>query len=111
MGKIYLIKIYNDSEVLYKIGFTRGDPENRLKALETGNPNDMEIFKVFKTNFNTKIESAVHSRFKHKRVKNEWFRLNKEDVDNFINICESIEKNYELLAEKNYFFRKLLNRN
>ena len=111
MGKIYLIKSYNESEVLYKIGFTRGKPENRLKALETGNPNEMELFKVFDTKFDTKMETALHNKFKYNRIKNEWFRLDKDDVNNFIIICESIEKNYTILAEKNYFFRKLLNRN
>lgn len=109
MGKIYLIKCYNDSEVLYKIGFTRGKPENRLKNLETGNPNDLEIIKVFETKYNTKLESNLHTKFKSKQVKNEWFRLDNDDVDDFIDTCKSMERNYNILAESNYHFRKLLN--
>lgn len=121
MGKIYLIKCHkNDdsdwSEIvidpnvkyLYKIGFTRGNPENRLKALRTGNPHRMEIMRVFETDFNTKLEANLHNRFKSKRTTLEWFMLNDDDVDNFINICESIEKQYNFMAKNNYHFKKLL---
>jgi len=128
MGKIYLIKCYkndncdfneiiidnfNVSEI-YKIGFTRRDPKKRLKALQTGNPHKMEIVDVFETNFNTKLEANLHQHFKYKKVefknsiKSEWFLLNDDDVHNFINIYLSIENNYKILSESNYYFRKLL---
>jgi len=122
MGKIYLVKCHKNetidwSEIIidtnvkevYKIGFTRGDPKNRLRALSTGNPHKMEIVKVFETKFNTKLEANLHQHFKSKKIKNEWFMLKDDDVNNFINICKSVEHNYEVLAESNYYFRKLLN--
>ncbi len=123
MGKIYLLKcnkndfdwseiIFDDfskDKDIYKIGFTRGDPKKRLKALSTGNPHKMEIINVFETNFNTKLEANLHQQFKSKKIKNEWFMLDKDDVDNFMETCEIIEKRYIFMAENNYFFKKLLN--
>jgi len=122
MGKIYLVKCHKkdhidwsdiifDSDVkeVFKIGFTRGDPKKRLKALSTGNPFKMEIVKVFETKFNTKLEANLHQQFKSKKIKNEWFLLTDDDVDNFISICETVEKRYTFMAENNYFFKKLLN--
>ena len=120
MGKIYLVKcyknddadwseiIFEDNKEIYKIGFTRGDPKKRLKALSTGNPHKMEIVKVFETNFNTRLEANLHQQFKSKKIKNEWFMLDKDDVSNFIDNCEKIEKRYEFMVENNYHFKKLL---
>lgn len=123
MGKIYLIKcnknhnidwndilIDSDVDEVYKIGFTRVNPENRLKQLSTGNPHKMEIIKVFETKFNTKLESNLHRRFKSKRTNKEWFMLSDEDVENFIDTCETVEKQYSFLSENNYYFKKLLAR-
>jgi len=121
VGKIYLIKCYKndddwseividpDIEEIYKIGFTRGKPENRLKSLSTGNPHKMEIIKVFETKFNTKLEANLHNMFKSKRINNEWFMLNVDDVDGFLNICKTVEEQYDFMSENNYHFRKLLN--
>jgi hypothetical protein len=122
MGKIYLIKCYKndnndwddiviDSNVdeVYKIGFTRGDPNKRLKALQTGNPHRMELINQFETKFNTKLEANLHQQFKSKKIMNEWFVLDNNDVDGFIELCEEVETNYTFLSESNYHFRKLLN--
>lgn len=108
MGKIYLIKCYEDDEVLYKIGFTKNTPNQRLKTFETGNPNDLEVVEEFVTNYDTKLEVALHNRFRSKRVKREWFRLNENDISTFRESCEKMESNFELLEKDNYFFRKLL---
>lgn len=108
MGKIYLIKCYNDYEVLYKIGFTRGKPENRLKQLETGNPKDLELVYEFNTKFNSKLESTLHRHYNTKRIKNEWFKLDDDDVKNFKTVCEKIEEKFEFLLKENHFFKKLL---
>jgi len=123
MGKVYLIKCYKNDDIdwseivfdsniteIYKIGFTRGNPLKRLKALQTGNPHKMEVIKVFETNFNTKLEANIHQRFKSKKVLNEWFLLEKDDINNFISVCESVENNYKILSESNYHFKKLLNK-
>jgi uncharacterized Zn-finger protein len=120
MGKIYLVKccrnsdfdwsetVIDDVDEIYKIGFTRGNPKKRLKALQTGNPHNMEILEQFETKFNTKLEANLHQIFKSKKIKNEWFLLESEDVDNFIDTCETIEERYTFMSENNYHFRKLL---
>jgi len=109
MGKVYLIKCYNDIDVSYKIGFTRGKSIKRLKGFDTGNPNDLEIVHEFETKYNTMFETNLHHRFKSKRGKGEWFNLDLDDVKNFIETCKSIERNFDILAESNYHFKKLLN--
>ena len=107
MGKLYLIKCYEESEVLYKIGFSI-EPTKRKKVFETGNPNDLEIVEEFFTNYDTKLETAVHNWFRSKRVSREWFRLENIDVENFVKYCKKMEDNFELLEkEDNYHFKKL----
>lgn len=111
MGKVYLIKCYEETELLYKIGFTRNFASTRMKSFNTGNPNDLEIVEEFYTNYDTKMEMAIQNRFKSKKVKGEWYRLEIEDVKNFIELCKKIEGNFELLErEGNHFFKKLLSK-
>jgi len=91
MGYIYLIKSGDDG---YKIGFTKKDAFQRLNELSTGNPNELELIHVLKTDFDFKMERTLHRFYKIKNIKNEWFDLTEEDVNNFPNIFYEIEKNF-----------------
>jgi len=104
-GYIYLIESYNSTggvELEYKIGYTRNkDINKRLSQLKTGNPNQLKIVKKFESEHGQKVETSLHNIFSHKKIDGEWFRLNNEDVNNFIEICEKLESNYNTLLINN----------
>lgn len=105
MGIVYLINIERTD--LYKIGITRKTPQERLKALQTGNPNKLVLTDFYKTDIYNQIETVIHRRFKHKKYQpddfenlmGEWFQLNFEDVKNFKNTCKIIEEGLESIQK------------
>jgi len=107
MGYIYLIENTIGNETRYKIGYTN-NLERRKKQLETGNPGEMNIIKSFFTKWNRKLESRIHKKFLINNIKNEWFILNNNDIDSFINECIKMEDNFDLMSKENFFFKKLL---
>ena len=101
MAYIYLIESEYKQEK-YKIGFTRNkDVKKRLKQLKVGNPSNLTILEKFKTKHKRKIETALHNIYSIKNVDGEWFELEKYDVDNFIENCSKLEKNFDILKENN----------
>jgi hypothetical protein len=105
MDYIYIIENIVGNEINYKIGCTK-NLNNRLKQLETGNPGMLNIIKYHKTKWGKKIEFTLHRMFKLDNIKNEWFKLDKKDINNFNNICNKIEKNFDILYELNNHFIK-----
>jgi len=67
----YIMKSHD----LHKIGRAI-DVDNRLKGFLTGNPY-IELVKTIDGNH----EKKLHTLFKDKRVKGEWFNLSQEDID------------------------------
>jgi hypothetical protein len=61
---------------LLKIGFTDGDPEQRLKQLQTGCPHPLRL--VATAAGSQKAEAELHRQFAHLRASGEWFRLDDE---------------------------------
>lgn len=45
MGYIYLIR--NRENLTYKIGVTKNDPEKRVKQLQTGNSDELDLLYTF----------------------------------------------------------------
>lgn len=105
MGFIYLIENVVGNEVRHKIGFTK-DLERRVKQLDTGNPGEMNIIKHFETKWNRKLESYIQRTYSIKNVKNEWFNLSDNDVNEFLDECEKTEVMFDMMYKENYFFRK-----
>lgn len=67
---IYFIQ---DSHTLnVKIGFTEGRPEDRLAALQTGNPSKLILIADFPGD--RADEQRLHVRFAAHRVSGEWFK-------------------------------------
>lgn len=105
-GYVYLL---GDSlnEGIYKIGVTRGNVENRIKKLQTGNPGNIYIFSKHKTKYPFYIEKVLHFKYYNQNVLNEWFKLDLEDALNFEKNCifeESVIKS----MEDNPFLKKML---
>jgi hypothetical protein len=69
---IYIIKIKGRSYV--KIGYSI-DPQKRLKELQTGNHQKLELLKVF--DGSRELEYEFHTLFAGNRVQGEWFNYNR----------------------------------
>ena len=74
-GWVYII-----SDGLYaKIGKTENTVENRVKQLQTGNPNQLKIIYKIKCHKGLKanLETSLHNLFKEKNLheRDEWFKL------------------------------------
>ena len=97
MGIVYLLKTEDDDQFIYKIGITKHTAKKRIKSLQTGNGKDIIVVESFKSEFNNKIEAALHRRYISKRVRGEWFYLTSEDVKEFITNCQQLHDNFTLL--------------
>lgn len=97
--KIYLVKQENTQ--LFKIGVTKKNILERIFELQTGNPNKIILVDEFETKWNFKLENYLHNYFKLKHVNGEWFELNKEDINNFISICNKGENMFNILKKSN----------
>lgn len=68
-----MIYFIQDTTVLnIKIGFTDGDPADRLKALQTGSPAPLVLLYTMRGDMD--LERRLHERFASARVHGEWFR-------------------------------------
>lgn len=71
-GKAVIYFVQDQSVHHIKIGFTDGDPEGRLKALQTGSPTGLVLLLTIPGD-RTK-ERELHERFAAARVHGEWFK-------------------------------------
>lgn len=65
---LYILKCENE----IKIGVSN-DVEQRLKGVQTGNKNNVEIIHFEERDDAYRIESLLHKKFKKFRKKGEWF--------------------------------------
>lgn len=104
-GCVYLIADYNNN--VFKIGASRNCAVKRMKQLQTGNSNPLELLETFITNYPYRLETILHNKFKYKKVHNEWYSLNEEEVKNFYLTCEEINKIIELMKDNPFFGKNL----
>ena len=106
MAFVYLIK-ERDGEHRYKIGSTRShDVSKRLKQLQTGNSSELTIEDSFETETPFKLEKMLHNNLHSSRVNGEWFELEKETVENFKQICESLQGIIDSLKDNPFYSKK-----
>lgn len=74
-GVVYLIRCGES----YKIGRTNGPVESRVRQLQAGNPQKLELICVFPDP--CEIERMFHRLFHEKRTNGEWFSLDDHDVE------------------------------
>lgn len=65
-----LYLIVNESKTKCKIGFSK-DPEKRLKALQTGNPEKLEVLATYPAGRIEEIK--YHRMFAYLKLNGEWF--------------------------------------
>lgn len=68
LGVVYFIR---DGVGAVKIGFTSDSPEKRLAALQTSNPNRLELVGFFPAR--KCDETTIHRYFRRHRLRGEWF--------------------------------------
>ena len=81
MDKVYLLQ--EGTTDYYKIGYTRGSVNNRVKQLQTGASGEISIVNYFESEHAKKIEKNLHNRFKSSHVNGEWFKLPDDFVLHF----------------------------
>jgi predicted GIY-YIG superfamily endonuclease len=96
MGIVYLLK---DDNGKYKIGITTRKSTKRLKELQTGNAEEIQVVTEFKSKWFRKIETSLHNRYGLKRLKGEWFELETKDTQNFISECQSLHNTFQMLED------------
>ena len=105
-GYVYLI-VEGDhrGEEKYKIGITKNNPDQRLRKLRTGNSNELDILRLYKSKNYKKIERILHRKFSSQKTlsENEFFYLSDEQVFGFIRYCEEAEKMIESLRDNPFF--------
>lgn len=60
-----------------KIGITTGDPIERIKNLQTGNPFQITIESIFELPIGkgAQVEKLIHKEMSSYRVSGEWFKM------------------------------------
>jgi hypothetical protein len=86
-GFVYVIK--TDSYNFYKVGKTKDFVLNRVKGLQTGNVNDIQILLEFPTSNPDLLERCVHYILDRYRCNSgrEFFECNFEYIQKIIEIC------------------------
>lgn len=94
MKKVYLLRTNNQ----YKIGIAK-DVNKRIKQLQTGNSQEIELIDSFESEYANKIEKALHNKYSYVKESGEWFTLSVSEEVNFIKECKRIENNIKVLIE------------
>lgn len=104
MFYVYLVCSELENKKLYKIGYTRRTVEKRIKEFKTGNSSEIYIIDSFRCKWGTKIEANLKRRYKNHNINGEWFDLPQSEVDSFIEVCQKIENNLNLISKENTYF-------
>jgi hypothetical protein len=110
MAFVYLISDLEKNNI-YKIGVTKyknkEDIQKRIKKLQTGNGGELHLCRYHESEYPFLIENYLHFIFQNNNIKNEWFELSTDIVNQFNTICNEYEKTIELLKDNAYFSKKL----
>ena len=98
MKQVYLLK--SSYTGYYKIGVSK-NPAKRVKQLQTGTSENIEIIHSFTSEYPYKLECALHNHFTMYKVNREWYNLPIESHFDFIEICNRFEKNIILIMKNN----------
>lgn len=66
----------------FKVGKTKNNVDLRAFALESGNSDELVIYKILYAPIKAKLETKIHHMLESKKHKREWFNLSYNDVDN-----------------------------
>lgn len=89
--KVYILKEVETEH--YKIGFTKGLVNNRIKSLQTGNPNTIVEYYSAETEYASQVEAALHNFNFINNINGEWFRFSEEELSEVIKMINKIHHN------------------
>lgn len=99
IGEIYFIRErdrkYGDMSSYVKIGMvsdTERGSQQRMSEHQTGNPRDLKLHHVTQTPNPFRVEKFLHQRFGAQRVRNEWFELTDQDLEEAIRVAEQMSE-------------------
>ena len=95
---VYILKVSSDG--IYKVGVSK-NVEKRVKQLQTGNPEKIEIVKTFLSDYPYKIESVLHRSYQRNHVQGECYYLSEKDIENFEERCSICEQNFSIMEDMN----------
>lgn len=104
-GVVYLV--CDPSNDLYKIGMTRTNHSKRLKQLQTGNGTELIWLAGYECEYPNRLESMLHNRFKAKNTVGEWFALDFNEVQSFIEICDELNNTIKIMKNNPFFSKNL----
>lgn len=81
-GYVYFVRCNE----FVKIGIAK-DPNARMAFMQTGNPYELELLRVFKSTSPAQDEEMIHLELDKYRVRGEWFKL----PDKLINLIRNKE--------------------
>lgn len=74
----FIVENEDNEESRIKIGFSK-DPQNRIKALQTGNSRKLEIMGWIESD-DKSLEKKLHKKYEKHRHHGEWFFIEPYDV-------------------------------
>ncbi len=101
-GKIYLI--CDPLSDTFKIGVTKRDVNERLKEIQTCTAGDAFVCQTFESKYPYKLEAFLHRKYFSKRLTNEWFDLDIDDIKSFIQNCMKYEKILESVEDPDWIY-------
>jgi len=84
------------------------DPAKRLSQMQVGHHANLLMLHAHACENNTWFEQALHTRFKKRHIRGEWYNVS---TDEFIEACDVLEKHYAaMLAGEKLCDQLLLHR-
>lgn len=77
----------------YKIGYAR-NVKRRIASMRTASPLPLVLVTSFPSDDAPALEAKLHRRFKRKRVRGEWFKLDKSDLRKLDDLCNEVVTDY-----------------
>ncbi len=97
---VYILK---SGKKMYKIGRSE-DLQERITAYRTHLPSLFEVVRQYMAENANDLEKGLHAIFQHKKVKGEWFKMRKDDLQ----ICDNVVESYAFreLSKREHAKRK-----
>ena len=107
MGYVYLIlEVDKHGCEAYKIGISKNDPKIRLKTLQTGNSDKIDVLKVYESPNYLKVERWLHRQYSNKTEGGtEWRTLTDEQVISFLDDCKKADDTISFMKANNPFYK------
>ena len=100
MGFVYLIEAPLYPDITVKIGRTTS-PANRFTTLQQTLLTEIKLIHVFLCDNPTKVENCLHRYFHRRKIKGEWFKLNKYEINTLKEIVYLSEnRQYQYFGEE-----------